>query len=190
MKTKVQAAMARRQERLYVQRRQLALQQHQERLRNDEEAQRAARGRPSQQVADWWRQDDDENATRQDSTCWSMTSDRSDETGVGRATVDAGGCLPVRSIDSGRTVGSWKTPRLMKSCNRAAMWAPDDARNDGRNGRTMDQSWSSGPLTASSWQDGEGSVEVPPSSSRHASETAGSLDLDGWAGGGWTEHSL
>jgi hypothetical protein len=100
MKPKVQAAMARRQERLYVQRRRLAVQQRLEQLRSDEEAQRAARGRPSQRVAEWWRPDDDRCGTRQDSTRAPTSGTRSSRRGRRWTLVGVG--QRVRATVAGR----------------------------------------------------------------------------------------
>ncbi|GMF62742.1 unnamed protein product [Phytophthora fragariaefolia] len=113
----------------------VAVQQRHEQFRNDEEAERAARGQHSQRVADWWRPDDDANGILLDSTCWSTSSERQDGVEAVRTAVDVGGCSPTSLNASGKTVGSWNTPLLRKSCNRAA--TSPMARNDGRNDQTV-----------------------------------------------------
>jgi hypothetical protein len=165
MKTKVQSAMARRQERLYVQRRRLAVPERLQQLRNDEEAQRAARGQPSQRVADWWRPEGDGGETQRGSMCWSTSSVRLDEDEVVQATMDDGGRPPASTNGCGRTVGSWKTLPLRKSCNRAAEQAPDDTR---RRTQWTDE-WTDG------WTDGRtnGRAEVGPED--HCQRAAGAV---------------
>ncbi|KAE8904216.1 hypothetical protein PF003_g11937 [Phytophthora fragariae] len=109
--------MPRRQEQLYVQRRQLVVQPRQDELRRDVEAQWAERQRRTTRVDDWWKLGDDADETRRDSTCWNTSSEQWD----GRAMVDDVGSRGTNTIDCCTTVGSWKTPQLRKSCNRTRL---------------------------------------------------------------------
>ncbi|KAI9980854.1 hypothetical protein PInf_010187 [Phytophthora infestans] len=109
IKTKVQASMARRQERLYAQRRQFR------EVQNRNEEQWKIREGRSSRVTDWWRHDGDDGGTGQGST---SSSTSSGELLVDGTNTSESGSQHTNTNVSIKTVGSWKNLQLGKSCNK------------------------------------------------------------------------
>ncbi|KAE9022939.1 hypothetical protein PR001_g13031 [Phytophthora rubi] len=126
--------MARRPQRLYVQRQYALVQQrHAERQRRQHDVEDGNEKQwliwavTSTRVADWWRFDGDGGEIGRDSMSWGMNSDL---VGFGASLQPANGCPALSTTASLPAAGSWKTPRLRKACNGAR----PDARQPDRLG--------------------------------------------------------
>ncbi|KAE9000880.1 hypothetical protein PR001_g18664 [Phytophthora rubi] len=114
-----QRVVARRQERLLEQRRQLVIQQQLDDARSGVERQWAVREARITQMPYWWRRDEGVDATGPGNTSWSMNSGLARTNVAEQRMADADGCRSLSMMSYSRPEGSWMAPRLGKYCNRA-----------------------------------------------------------------------
>ncbi|KAE9325459.1 hypothetical protein PR003_g16478 [Phytophthora rubi] len=119
--------MNRRTERLYEQRRQVALREKMDDARNDVEAQWRTRAETRRRTLDWWKDDVDGDVTRLDNMsssmnyCQSVTSDTVTQSVTGNTATQSANDSGFRLVtmnDCAKAGESWKTPMLGKPCNR------------------------------------------------------------------------
>lgn len=128
--------MNRRTERLYEQRRRLAIAPRQEQARSEIERQWRIRTERSQHVTSWWNYDVGDDVIEQGNTSSSIAYDQLTRSN-GRLTTDdgareadsgrTGGCLSRSTTNCSTAGGSWKTLMWGKSCNRARSISLEDS---------------------------------------------------------------
>eukprot|EP00644_Phytophthora_capsici_P011909 jgi/Phyca11/106486/e_gw1.12.849.1 len=125
---KTRETMARRQRRLFEQRRHLLGDQRLQQARNETEQQWLGRKAATTRVDDWWNGEDGGDVMGLDTTCWSTSYSQLATQPDGRQpTVESGRHEPENHRADGYpwrstrsytvTEGSWKTLQLRKSCN-------------------------------------------------------------------------